>query len=80
MRNVIDAIKQVENTIDVLIEVLRLEHETILVTRLSTVAEIMRGMTRFMKSTIHYSLSPSLDVRESLTIPEEDLTSSKAAG
>jgi len=75
VRNVSDAINNVLSCFDALIEVLRLEKQTMLVVRLTAMAECSRGLLCLMEHALRYSLSPHIDVKklrptqESLLMP-----------
>jgi len=64
VRNVSDAIKNVLSCFDALIEVLRLEKQTMLVVRLTAMAECSRGLLSLMEHALRYSLAPHIDVKK----------------
>jgi len=70
VRNVSDAIANVMSCFDALIEVLRLEKQTMLVVRLTAMAECSRGLLSLMEHALRYSLSPHIDVKKLRTTQE----------
>jgi len=77
VRNVSDAIANVLSCFDALIEVLRLEKQTMLVVRLTAMAECSRGLLSLMEHALRYSLAPKIDVKKLQTTQEGLLASQR---